>query len=402
MVILLTGLVLGTLNGVLFENEIIDVFGSEKRYYWLGYWVLGYLTVCYMSMRHVRRMLSEKQSLTMVYKYSNMLLEVLFPGALIVLLINTTGLVIFIDSPAMFLYFPIIILSALHQEFRFSLLISFIAALLYVGTIYWISVSFSEEAISSLSLPINVYFTKAFMMIACGFCAGVIGSLLKTNLIKTLEQMSAKNEIESMFSQHVSKPVMETLKKSRGVSQRQEASILFLDIENFSQYAQSRSPEEVILFQNNFFAPVIEIVNTHGGVVHQIMGDGIMASFGAPLTSVRHAQDAFEASKALFELVSRKEGFGWEEQQVNIRIGLHSGSVITGNIGNEQRKQFSISGTPIIIAARLEQLNKKLETRFLMSMDTFAQLDSEIQHKNHGHTQVKGIDSAVEVVEILL
>ena len=148
---------------------------------------------------------------------------------------------------------------------------------------------------------------------------------------------------------------------------------------------------------------MIAIVNKHQGVVHQLMGDGLMASFGTPYPDNSHADSGFHASKEIFDFLASNRKFGKSDIEVFIRIGLHSGTVISGNVGNENRKQFTISGTPIIIAARLEQLNKKYKSRFLttkelvdrMTFDNFNFID-------HGEVQVKGIDEKINVLEIEL
>jgi adenylate cyclase len=118
---------------------------------------------------------------------------------------------------------------------------------------------------------------------------------------------------------------------------------------------------------------VIDTINLHQGVVYQILGDGIMACFGSPVENVLHADVAFQASNEILKKVKKMSAEGIIPD-TRIGIGLHSGEIISGNIGNEQRKQFSISGTPVIIASRLEQLNKRFGSEFLISEDVLSRI----------------------------
>src|SRR5262249_17912405 len=139
---------------------------------------------------------------------------------------------------------------------------------------------------------------------------------------------------------------------------------------NFTLFADAHTAEEVVDFQNKLLAPAIDIINQHQGVVFQILGDGIMACFGSPVENVLHADMAFQASVEILRRIQDMSDKGMIPP-TTIGIGLHSGMLVAGNIGSEQRKQFSISGTPVIVAARIEQLNKKYGTQFLISGEVY-------------------------------
>ncbi|MBE2219246.1 MAG: adenylate/guanylate cyclase domain-containing protein, partial [Ignavibacteria bacterium] len=155
---------------------------------------------------------------------------------------------------------------------------------------------------------------------------------------------------------------------------------------------------EIIQFQNNIFDPLIEIISKHKGLVNQFMGDGFMASFGIPLETNTHEQNAFEAG---LEIISKIK-----ELAVNgiipptrVGIGIHSGDVITGNIGNDIRKQYSIAGTTVITAARLEQLNKQFSTQFLVTKEFLNKVHTNGQViESLGDVSIKGFEKPVEVM----
>jgi len=402
-VVLFVGFCMAVINSQFYQTERATIFGDAASFHWVILWTLGYLIVCIASLYFVRSKVQRQGVLSQRYVVLNLVIESLLPGILLFVLSSYIKSPILVDSPVVFLYFPIIIVSALHLNFRLSMLTGLIAAGSYLFIISWVFTFYADHPVHQLYLPPSVYYSRVVILVLSGICAGFVGVLLKRRIVTAVKSLEEKNKIENLFSQQVSEKVMETLTKEKDFSKKLDATILFLDIRDFSNAAQTKSPEEVIQFQNNFFSPILSIVNKHNGVVNQILGDGLMVSFGAPVADARHADAAFGASLEIFELIGQKPDFGFDNMDVRIGIGVHSGTVITGNIGNESRKQFSISGTPIIIAARLEQLNKKYHTSFLTSGKFFRRLSNQdIRVKKHGKTQVKGIDEEVEIIEILI
>jgi adenylate cyclase len=152
-----------------------------------------------------------------------------------------------------------------------------------------------------------------------------------------------------------------------------------MDIRDFSVFAENNSPEAVIKYQNDVFNPIIKIINDHDGVTNQIMGDGIMATFGAPIKDDKNAQHAFLAGLEIIDKINELSNSG-SIPATRIGIGAHTGDIVMGNIGNALRKQFSVSGTTVIIAYRLEQLNKEYGTSFLISKRLYDQIDKD-QHE---------------------
>ncbi|NER85331.1 MAG: adenylate/guanylate cyclase domain-containing protein [Leptolyngbya sp. SIO1D8] len=210
----------------------------------------------------------------------------------------------------------------------------------------------------------------------------------------------AKNQIEKLFGQQVSKEVVKALINQPEQSKKVEASIMFLDIRDFTSLVESKTPQEIIEYQNKVFEPIIDIINDHEGIVNQILGDGIMASFGTPIESEDHASKAFQCGLKILhkvETMSNEKNIPFTK----IGIGIHTGPVVTGNIGNDERKQFSISGSAVIIAARLEQLNKKLASQFVISKEVFSCLNRDNGGiMAVGSHELKGIGGKVEVYKV--
>jgi adenylate cyclase len=156
----------------------------------------------------------------------------------------------------------------------------------------------------------------------------------------------------------------------------------------------------VIHYQNEFLSPVINIINQHQGVVFQILGDGLMACFGSPVENVLHADMAFQASLKILNQVKQSSEDAFIPPTM-VGIGLHCGLMVTGNIGNENRKQFSISGTPVIVASRIEQLNKKYGTQLLISEQVYSQIvKGKLPITYIGEEPLRGIGVPVKIYKV--
>jgi len=158
------------------------------------------------------------------------------------------------------------------------------------------------------------------------------------------------------------------------------------------------SPEEVNKFQNKFFGPIIECIGHCGGIINQLIGDGLMATFGSAEGELHHER-GFRAAEDILQNIERSNT--QMDNAINIGIGIHSGQVIAGNIGTVERQQFSISGIPVITAARLEQLTKDYECSLLVSNDFY----QKVKHLANngvslGEVKLKGLDKEIEIVKM--
>ena len=287
------------------------------------------------------------------YKYYSVISDSIVPFIWLFFIIKWEGNGIFLDSPLIFIFVPIIIVSALYLNFWISFLNGVLIAITYIVIIYW---TFENYDTSSM-LPSIVYYTKAIMFLLAGTCAGLVAKEINKRLTVAIKSQEERDQIELLFSRQVSKEVVQALTEAGGASFKIKASVLFLDIRDFTKRVQSLSPEEVNKFQNKFFGPIMDCIHDNQGMINQIMGDGLMASFASQDGDT--PENAFKAARDILSKISQMNKSDWNDE-IKVGIGIHNGEIIAGNIGNSTRQQFSISGVPVITAARLEQIDQGL------------------------------------------
>ena len=210
---------------------------------------------------------------------------------------------------------------------------------------------------------------------------------------------AAEQRIKGLLNQQVSGAVANELLSAEANQQvqRKFVCIMFLDIRDFTPYVEKLAPEEIIQYQNDVLGFMIETVNKHGGIVNQILGDGFMATFGAPVSTGDDCKEAYLAAQEIMQNVRAKSESG-EIPATRVGIGLHAGSVVAGNVGTKNRKQYSITGNPVIIAARLEQLNKDFGSTMVISKEVYDHLPEDLQEPmDFKEVKVKGRSKPVEI-----
>ena len=231
------------------------------------------------------------------------------------------------------------------------------------------------------------------------------GKLIKAydELDHTKTQLeTAEKRIVRLLSQQVSGDIANELLANHGneLGERRFVCIMFLDIRGFSAMAETMSPEELIIYQNSIFGLMIDTIQQHHGIINQLLGDGFMATFGAPVSHGNDCQNAFNAAKEVLQILRQKIDAG-AIPPTRVGIGLHAGYVVTGNVGSEKRKQYSITGNTVIIASRVEQLNKEYKSQFIITEDVYNQLDKPLKlDQPFLEVTVKGRTQPVKVLKI--
>ncbi|HEX3293719.1 MAG TPA: adenylate/guanylate cyclase domain-containing protein [Solirubrobacterales bacterium] len=200
-----------------------------------------------------------------------------------------------------------------------------------------------------------------YPMIALGL--SLIGSLL----VYYVREAFIRRRVRDTFARFVPESVVgEVLARTdddlRLQGRRMDVTVLFSDIRGFTTFSEARDPGQVLDVLNHYHEEMTAAVMDHGGTLISFMGDGIMATFGSPIEMKDHADRAFAAAKEMLEVRLPRVNEWMRENDVGdefqIGIGLNSGPVMAGNIGSEQRLEFTTIGDTVNTAARLEGMTK--------------------------------------------
>ena len=182
--------------------------------------------------------------------------------------------------------------------------------------------------------------------------------------------------------------------------ERKQVTVLFADLTGSMELLADRDPEEARAILDPVLGHMMDAVHAYEGTVNQVMGDGIMALFGAPIALEDHAVRACYAAKRMQECIS---SYGDEVQRkygvpIQLRIGLHSGEVVVRSIGSDLKMDYSAIGQTTHLAARMEQTAKP--GTILATTDTVKLAEGFIQVSPLGPISVKGMSESVEAFEL--
>jgi adenylate cyclase len=186
--------------------------------------------------------------------------------------------------------------------------------------------------------------------------------LLQAGFNRMVGGLRERERIHDLFGRHVGEEVARAALEQEVElgGETREVSVLFVDLVGSTKLAAERDPAEVVDVLNRFFGVVVEVVREHGGWVNKFEGDAALAVFGAPAPLDDHASRALAAGRDLARRLSALDG-------VEAGIGVSGGEVVAGNIGEEQRFEYTVIGDPVNEAARLTELAKETEAMVLAS-----------------------------------
>jgi class 3 adenylate cyclase len=230
--------------------------------------------------------------------------------------------------------------------------------------------------------------------------------LLNARISASLEKKRLRDQQRELINKFATKEVAEDLLTS-GFSlggKQLEASALFCDIRGFTAITEALEAAEVIELLNDYYTLMMDAIGGEGGIVNQIVGDGLMAIFGAPLRRSDHRLRAVLAARQMVEMIRlfNEEQASRERLKIEIGIGIASGPVIAGYTGTIHRATYTCVGDTVNIAARLEAQTKLLSRPILIDGHTRDGVDDDIALEAQGELQVKGKTKPVTVYAVMV
>ncbi len=386
-----------------FGEQYIDIFESNIAIYALIIYalvIIGYELLVHYLVKAKSEWFNLRSKFS---AYFTTFSEISLLSVLLIVVVERSEATVILSSPAVLTYFILIILSTLHLDFKLSIFAGLLAAITYVAIVINYSYFNAPSTYNNVSLSTIQYLGQSIMMITAGISAGFVARLIKSKMSASLNTIIEKNAVIDLFGQQISQQVvheiLENPKELTGT--RKNVTIMFLDIRNFTPFVENKEPEEVVNYLNIMFGFMIDIVQSHHGIINQFLGDGFMATFGVPITVGNSSEHAAMAAQEI--LTTLKNKIEQEEiRATRLGIGIHFGEAVTGNIGSTARKQYSITGNVVILASRIEQLNKKFNSQLLISEEVYIQLDPQIKdkYKALGQVNVKGREKPVSIYQL--
>jgi class 3 adenylate cyclase len=181
-----------------------------------------------------------------------------------------------------------------------------------------------------------------------------------------------------------------------------EASVMFADIRAFTRLSEVLSPADTIELLNSYYTLMFDAIGGHGGIVNQIVGDGFMAIFGAPVPYADHRQRAVRAALEMLDLIDEfnRERAARGGGDLRIGIGIAAGLVIAGFTGTQQRVTYTCVGETVVIAAHLEAHTKVVGQPLLIDEGVRNALGEAIRVDSHGPARFKTRSQAVQVYSV--
>lgn len=247
--------------------------------------------------------------------------------------------------------------------------------------------------VRAFSLGAVDYITKPFE-------AEEVFARIKTHLMLYHLQRQQRE----LFQRFATKEVVDELMHS-GFSlggQVVQVSVLFADIRSFTTYSETQPPEEIIAFLNEYFAQMLDVVGQQGGIVNQLVGDGIMAIFGAPVPHEDHRMRAVRAALAMQGRVAQlNEGMAARGREpIRVGVGIASGAAVAGFVGTESRATYTCVGDTVNTASRLESHTKEAGCPIIIDEQTRTGLHHEIPTIDRGLVQLRGKMQPVRVFSV--
>jgi adenylate cyclase len=181
-----------------------------------------------------------------------------------------------------------------------------------------------------------------------------------------------------------------------------ETSILFADIVGFTARCESLPPEEVAAFLNQFFSLAADAIFEFGGTLDKFIGDAVMAFFGAPLPQADHAERAVRAALALMGALEvwNRDRVAAGADPIEVRVAIHSGPVVVGDIGSARRVDYTVLGNTVNVAARLEEY-VATPGAIVIGETTYQAVRELFAARHLGDVQLKGLSRKIGAFEVL-
>lgn len=292
---------------------------------------------------------------------------------------------------------------------------NFLITVMLMITAYIFIRNFSVFVSSTLLFGITIIY-----LILCGysFYKGVAVSVitpLSLEFITMLFSYShrfilegrSKEKIKSAMGKYISEDIMQKVVKNidelKLGGKKANVTVLFSDIRGFTSMSEKLSADEVSVILNEYFTEMEPIVTKHSGVINKFIGDAVMVIFGEPIKDDLHPVNAVRCACEMLEKVNelQQKWISEGKPKIEIGVGINTGEAFVGNIGSENRMEYTVIGDTVNLASRIESYNKIYKTNLLISSSTYASVKNIVDVIKISNVTIRGKAKKMDLYEVI-
>lgn len=273
-----------------------------------------------------------------------------------------------------------------RQDLTLTYLLAFVGsflALMFTGLFrsFWGVVLYVVILIGTVAAFLlfarNAFVTDRLWMSVAGPLLAMAASFGLTGLYAFRTDRDVRDFVTGVLGRYVSPEVARQVLRDLTLvrPERRQLTVYFADIDGFTKLSEELPPQKLAQLLSEFFTAATDVIRASAGQVDKYIGDGLMAFWGAPIRTDRHAAIACETALKLQEVLASRQP-DWEKRfgaKIYFRAGLNTGEVVVGDLGSFLKSTYTVLGGPVNVASTLEKLNRKLNTRSLVGEETMKQ-----------------------------
>lgn len=258
-----------------------------------------------------------------------------------------------------------------------------------------------------IGLNFGLFWSARISLLMAAPAAAAATAFAAGNLGRYVTEGREKRRYRSTLMKYVAPTIVEAMMQDRRLAElhneKRELTVLFSDVRGFTSLSEKLAVAELVKTLNEFLNGMVTVIFANGGTLDKFVGDCVMAFWGAPIPQENHAELAARSAlemQAALERLNQK----WRAQgrpELKIGVGINTGEMIFGNIGSQQRMDFTVIGDNVNLASRLESSTKELKASIVISDATYQRIKHLAEVRDLGTIHVKGKEVGIRVYELL-
>jgi adenylate cyclase len=298
---------------------------------------------------------------------------------------------------------------SLFLELIISVVVGLLIVILTRFTPYWF-VGIKMIAMYGASIYISYYLFHKYSILADASWIIITLTIVGFHSVfnRFVLEFQLKQQIKKQFEHYLEPKMVKKLQENPDLlklgGETKELTFMFSDIRGFTPLSEKyqSNPADLTKVINRFLTPMTNIIMKNGGTIDKYMGDCIMAFWNAPIDTPNHKELAIKSALEMMDKLkelNETDGFG-DGNKINIGIGINTGKCIVGNMGSDQRFDYSVIGDPVNLASRLEGVSKNYDATLVIGEDTYRGISKLYKFKKLDDVQVKGKSNKVTIYTI--